>query len=110
MAYRAPLPINVSYYYAFSRLPQSRSSSSQDPYSEAANPAFVAASLVSSILEYRSLLLQGKIEPDTAGGQKLCMESYKWSVRVGQPETELNIVYQDVQRLSNTSEAIRLCH
>ena len=76
MAYRDPVVLNVSYYYTFNRLPQSTSSA--DPYTEEANPAFVASSLVSTILDFRALLLQGKIEPDVAGGQKLDMESYKW--------------------------------
>lgn len=82
MAYRDSVVINVSYYYAFHKLPQSLrkndSSSSVSPHDEPANPAFVAASLVSTILDFRALLLQGKIEPDMMGGTKLDMESYKW--------------------------------
>ena len=78
MAFREPVVINVSYYYGFNKLPQSRSSTSTDHYAEKANPAFVAASLVSTVLDFRALLMEGKIEPDTAGTQKLDMESYKW--------------------------------
>lgn len=81
MAYRDPVVINVSYYYAFSKLPQSprSSGSNTSPYDEKSNPAYVASALVSSILDFRALLLDGKIEPDAgAGGVKLDMESYKW--------------------------------
>lgn len=83
MAYRDSVVINVSYYYAFHKLPQSlrkseTSSSTVSPHDEASNPAFVAASLVTTILDFRALLLQGKIEPDMMGGTKLDMESYKW--------------------------------
>ena len=77
MAYRDPVVLNVSYYYGFHKLPQSLSSS-QSPHEESNNPAFVAASLVSIILDFRADLLAGKVEPDAAGGTKLCMESYKW--------------------------------
>ena len=69
--------LNVSYYYGFHKLPQSLDPG-KNAKKETANPAFVAASLVSTILDFRSLLLEGKIEPDMAGGTKLCMESYKW--------------------------------
>lgn len=79
MAYRDPVVLNVSYYYGFHKLPQcSSSSSSKSSHEETANPAFVAASLVSTILDFRADLLNGKVEPDAAGGTKLCMESYKW--------------------------------
>jgi carnitine O-acetyltransferase len=77
MAYRDPVVLNVSYYYGFHKLPQSLDTT-KTARDEAANPAFVAASLVSTILDFRSLLLDGKVEPDMAGGTKLCMESYKW--------------------------------
>ena len=79
MAYREPVVINVSYYYGFSRLPQSRCSASKSAYEETANPAFVAASLVDIIQDFRTLLLENKLEPDTgAGGVMLDVESYKW--------------------------------
>lgn len=82
MAYRDSVVINVSYYYAFHKLPQSLrksgSTTSISPHDEPSNPAFVAASLVTTILDFRALLLQGKIEPDMMGGTKLDMESYKW--------------------------------
>lgn len=75
MAYRASVVLNVSYYYGFLRLPQSDSTTASQ---EQSNPIFVASTLVQTILDFRQLLLDGKIEPDTAGGAKLCMESYKW--------------------------------
>lgn len=79
MAYRDPVVINVSYFYAFSRLPQSSTSSTTSPYDEQADPAYIAASLITTILDFRALLIDGKIDPDNgAGGIKLDMESYKW--------------------------------
>lgn len=80
MAYRDSVVLNVSYYYGFHKLPQSLDRS-KNPKDEPADPSFVAASLVATILDFRSLLLEGKVEPDMAGGTKLCMESYKWFVQ-----------------------------
>jgi carnitine O-acetyltransferase len=83
MAYRDSVVINVSYYYAFHKLPQALHkphAKHVSPHDQPSNPAFVAASLVNTILDFRASLLQGKIEPDTMGGTKLDMESYKWSV------------------------------
>lgn len=77
MAYRDSVVLNVSYYYGFHKLPQSQNTVKK-PADEQPTPSFVAASLVSTILDFRAMLLDGKVEPDMAGGTKLCMESYKW--------------------------------
>lgn len=81
MEYRDSIVVNVSYYYGFSRLPQS-------PQGHAttggkSDPAYVAASIVSTALEFRRMIAQGLLEPEQVGkpGEgELCMESFKWCV------------------------------
>ncbi|GAA5837957.1 hypothetical protein JCM11251_006810 [Rhodosporidiobolus azoricus] len=78
MAYRDSVVVNVSYYFGFDRLPQSL-----DNASSVADPAFVAASIAKTALEFRRLIAQGLLEPEAAGRTAadgtLCMESYKWA-------------------------------
>ncbi|GAA5917870.1 hypothetical protein JCM6882_003748 [Rhodosporidiobolus microsporus] len=78
MAYRDSVVVNVSYYFGFDRLPQSPDRSSTTP-----NPAYVAASIARTALEFRRLIAQGLLEPEAAGRTPadgaLCMESYKWA-------------------------------
>lgn len=79
MAYRDSVVVNVSYYYGFHRLPQApQSSKTADP--RKADPAYVAASIVETALEFRSILANGELVPEPAGkeGGELCMESFKW--------------------------------
>lgn len=79
MAYRDSVVINVSYYFGFKRLPQS-AQSSRDAKPD---PAYVAASIASTALEFRQLVTQGLLEPELVGRTpedgELCMESYKWA-------------------------------
>ncbi|ORY45846.1 acyltransferase ChoActase/COT/CPT [Leucosporidium creatinivorum] len=80
MAYRDSVVVNVSYYYGFHRLPQApQSSKTTDP--RKADPAYVAASIVETALEFRSMLVNGELVPEPAGkeGGELCMESFKWA-------------------------------
>ncbi|GAA5879903.1 hypothetical protein JCM16303_004391 [Sporobolomyces ruberrimus] len=80
MAYRDSIVINVSYYFGFNRLPQGPSS---DTNPSQADPAYVAASIAKTALEFRRLIANGVLEPELAGKTKedgeLCMESYKWA-------------------------------
>ncbi|KAK4047181.1 hypothetical protein OIO90_006290 [Microbotryomycetes sp. JL221] len=78
MAYRDSVVVNVSYYYGFKRLPQAPSNASDAP---AADPAYVAASIVYTALEFRNLISKGLLEPEKVSkeGGELCMESYKWA-------------------------------
>ncbi|GAA5976300.1 hypothetical protein JCM5350_001411 [Sporobolomyces pararoseus] len=80
MAYRDSVVINVSYYFGFNRLPQAAPSESNPPQ---ADPAYVAASIAKTALEFRRLIANGILEPELAGKTKedgeLCMESYKWA-------------------------------
>jgi carnitine O-acetyltransferase len=79
MAYRESIVVNVSYYYGFTRLPQAPPSTTTTSPAPA-NPAYVAASIVTTALEFRRLLVKGLLAPEPAGkdGGELCMESYKW--------------------------------
>ncbi|GAA5869268.1 hypothetical protein JCM3774_004189 [Rhodotorula dairenensis] len=78
MAYRDSVVINVSYYFGFKRLPQSTRSKATE-----ADPAYVAASIATTALEFRRLVTQGHLEPELVGRSpedgELCMESYKWA-------------------------------
>lgn len=78
MSYRDSVVVNVSYYYGFKRLPQAAPSSGSE--TSKADPAYVAASIVETALEFRNLISQGLLEPEKVGkeGGELCMESYKW--------------------------------
>ncbi|GAA5942886.1 choline/carnitine O-acyltransferase [Sporobolomyces koalae] len=80
MAYRDSIVINVSYYFGFNRLPQAAPTESNPP---TADPAYVAASIAKTALEFRRLIATGVLEPELAGKTKedgeLCMESYKWA-------------------------------
>ncbi|BGP27022.1 hypothetical protein JCM10295v2_005984 [Rhodotorula toruloides] len=80
MAYRDSVIINVSYYFGFDRLPQAPPSTPNPP---AADPAYVAASIAKTALEFRRLIATGLLEPELVGRNKedgeLCMESYKWA-------------------------------
>ncbi|GAA5900930.1 choline/carnitine O-acyltransferase [Sporobolomyces salmoneus] len=80
MAYRDSVVINVSYYFGFNRLPQAPPSVTSPPE---ADPAYVAASIAKTALEFRRLIENGILEPELAGKTKedgeLCMESYKWA-------------------------------
>jgi len=64
----------------FDRLPQAPSTANPP----ASDPAYVAASIAKTALEFRRLIANGVLEPELAGKTKedgeLCMESYKWSV------------------------------
>lgn len=64
----------------FVRLPQSPPSL---PKKVSIDPAYVAASIVTTALEFRRLIIKGLLEPESAGkGQgELCMESFKWCVQ-----------------------------
>jgi len=42
------------------------------------NPAFVAATIVQSAINFRDQIIQGSLAPDEAGGVKQDMEHYKW--------------------------------
>ncbi|KAG0655375.1 Carnitine O-acetyltransferase mitochondrial [Rhodotorula mucilaginosa] len=79
MAYRDSVVINVSYYFGFKRLPQS----AQASRNAKPDPAYVAASIASTALEFRQLVTQGLLEPELVGRSpedgELCMESYKWA-------------------------------
>ncbi|KAK4706156.1 hypothetical protein P7C70_g58, partial [Phenoliferia sp. Uapishka_3] len=77
MSYRDSVVGNVSYYYGFNKLPQSPARSSQDK----ADPAYVAATITTTALQFRKLISSGLLEPEPAGkaGGELCMESYKWA-------------------------------
>lgn len=80
MKYRDSVVVNVSYYYGFERLPQSPPSSTSATVGES-NPAYVAASIASTALEFRRLISEGVLEPEQVGKPgdgELCMESYKW--------------------------------
>ncbi|SCV66893.1 BQ2448_5539 [Microbotryum intermedium] len=69
--------LQVSYYYGFKKLPQAPSSVPSPPSSD---PAYVAASIIHTALEFRRLLIKGLLEPEPAGKEgELCMESYKWA-------------------------------
>lgn len=63
----------------FKRLPQSAQAS---PNAKA-DPAYVAASIAATALEFRQLVTQGLLEPELVGRSpedgELCMESYKWA-------------------------------
>lgn len=74
MAYRDSVVVNVSYYYGFKRLPQAAPTVSSPPKADA---AYVAASIVDTALEFRTLLMKGLLEPEPAGkdGGELCSES-----------------------------------
>lgn len=65
---------------SFDRLPQAPPSTPDPP---AADPAYVAASIAKTALEFRRLIATGLLEPELAGRSKddgeLCMESYKWA-------------------------------
>ncbi|BGP19341.1 hypothetical protein JCM10213v2_007430 [Rhodosporidiobolus nylandii] len=76
MTYRESVVCNVSYYFGFSRLPQAPSSTTNPPVSD---PAYVAASIAKTALEFRRLITEGLLEPDKIGKDVLCMESYKWA-------------------------------
>ncbi|SCZ95699.1 BZ3500_MvSof-1268-A1-R1_Chr8-1g09737 [Microbotryum saponariae] len=77
MAYRDSVVVNVSYYYGFKKVPQAPSSVSNPPTSD---PAYVAASIIITALEFRRLLIKGLLEPEPAGKEgELCMESFKWA-------------------------------
>ncbi|GAA5958399.1 hypothetical protein JCM21900_002182 [Sporobolomyces salmonicolor] len=80
MAYRDSVVINVSYYFGFDRLPQAPPATPNPP---AQDPAYVAASIAKTALEFRRLIATGVLEPELAGRTKedgeLCMESYKWA-------------------------------
>ncbi|KPV72701.1 uncharacterized protein RHOBADRAFT_39308 [Rhodotorula graminis WP1] len=73
MAYRDSVVVNVSYYFA----PRG----TVDP--PASDPAYVAATIAKTALEFRRLVVKGLLEPelnnpkDPAQGE-LCNESYKW--------------------------------
>lgn len=73
MAYRDSVVVNVSYYYGFHRFPQAPPTESNPPPSD---PAYVAASIVDTALEFRRLLAKGLLEPEPAGkdGGELCSE------------------------------------
>ncbi|GAA5985189.1 hypothetical protein JCM10908_002561 [Rhodotorula pacifica] len=77
MAYRDSVVVNVSYYYGYKRLPQGPEKEME------ADPAYVAASIATTALEFRRLVTQGLLEPELAGRKpedgELCMESYKWA-------------------------------
>lgn len=77
MAYRDSVVCFVSYYYGFRRLPQAPQGVAE---LREGNPAYVAASIVDTALEFRSMLVAGKLVPEAAGkeGGELCMESFKW--------------------------------
>ncbi|KAI5474812.1 carnitine O-acetyltransferase [Pseudohyphozyma bogoriensis] len=77
MTYRDSVVVNVSYYYGFKRLPQAPPTAAAPP--PASDPAYVAASITSTALEFRRLVSQGLLEPETIGNNPLCMESYKWA-------------------------------
>ncbi|GAA6045002.1 hypothetical protein JCM8097_004458, partial [Rhodosporidiobolus ruineniae] len=80
MAYRDPVVALVSYYFGFDRLPQAPPGTKNPPPSD---PAYVAASIAKTALEFRRLVAQGLLEPELAGRKPedgtLCMESYKWA-------------------------------
>ncbi|SGY41705.1 BQ5605_C003g02542 [Microbotryum silenes-dioicae] len=77
MAYRDSVVVNVSYYYGFKKVPQAPSSVSNPPTSD---PAYVAASIIITALEFRRLVIKGLLEPEPAGKEgELCMESFKWA-------------------------------
>lgn len=62
----------------FSRLPQ-------QPHAapvKAEDPAYVAASIVATALEFRAMIAGGELVPEKIGKTtaELCMESYKWLV------------------------------
>ena len=77
MAYRDSVVVNVSYYYGFKRLPQAPQSA---PSSSKSDPAYVAASIVETAMEFRDLLVKGELIPEAVSkeGGELCMESFKW--------------------------------
>lgn len=84
MLYRDSVVVNVSYYYGFSRLPQSPPTAPRAAGAKAvdSDPAYVAASIISTALEFRRLVAQGLLEPEQVGkpGEgELCMESFKWA-------------------------------
>lgn len=72
----------------FERLPQAAPSAASPSSSD---PAYVAASIISTALEFRRMVAKGLLEPELAGKEgELCMESYKWCVfRTIRSETEL---------------------
>lgn len=106
MQYRDSVVGNVSYYYGvrsfllsfsppvlprfarlltalllqFDRLPQSATNPSSP---SSGDPAYVAASIAKTALDFRRLLMKSLLEPDLAGRKPsdgtLCMESYKWA-------------------------------
>jgi carnitine O-acetyltransferase len=90
MGYRDSVVINVSYFCpslavydwselmcdgvdGFSKLPQGPNKD----YSKD-NPAFVAAGLALSSINFRDAIIKGTVTPDEAGGVKLDMDHYKW--------------------------------
>lgn len=108
MSYRDSVVVNVSYYYGvgpiqlirvppftprfspqFNRLPQSPPSLAKNIQTD---PAYVAASIVSTALEFRNLIIKGELIPEPAGkeGGELCMESFKWSVVVSPANLSLS--------------------
>ncbi|GAA5900440.1 hypothetical protein JCM8208_005362 [Rhodotorula glutinis] len=80
MAYRDSVVVNVSYYFGFDRFPQAPPGTAKPPV---ADPAYVAATIAKTALEFRRLVVKGLLEPelnnpkDPAQGE-LCNESYKW--------------------------------
>lgn len=114
MRYRDSVVVNVSYYYGFSRLPQAPQGQ-QEP--AGGDPAYVAASIVSTALEFRRLIAKGLLEPEKAGKEgELCMESYKWCVmRPGQSHVARARLLtrffhpQGIQRVPTPCYWIRLC-
>ncbi|KAI5474216.1 acyltransferase ChoActase/COT/CPT, partial [Pseudohyphozyma bogoriensis] len=77
MTYRDSVVVNVSYLLWFQapspkRLPQRRSSARE-------RPAYVAASITSTALEFRRLVSQGLLEPETIGNNPLCTGVVQWA-------------------------------
>ena len=71
--------IYPAFLLQFNRLPQSPPSLSKTVQTD---QAYVAASIVTTALEFRNLIIKGELVPEPAGkeGGELCMESFKWSV------------------------------
>jgi len=87
MKFRESVVCNVSYYYGFSKLPQSAPGFNQS----GDDPAYVAATITYYAAHYRDKIISGQIEPDQAGGAKQDMAAFQWlfnACRIPEPEED----------------------
>ncbi|KAI8824167.1 acyltransferase ChoActase/COT/CPT [Fimicolochytrium jonesii] len=68
MAYRDPVVINVSYYFVFK----------DELRKQWREPASRAASIVTGALEFKRLVVEEELQPETAKGGALSMDQFQW--------------------------------